>query len=276
MRDMASWMITVQCNFKCPYCSIWKNPSYTAIDRTKALENLKKTGRSWVIHFTGGEPLLVPDIVDFCKDLSQDFMISLDTNLSIKRRVQEFVDTINPQRVMTFHVSCHILELERLNLVSTFIENIRLLQSSGIERITVVYVLYPPLINRFENDYQKFLDSGIRLNATPFSGEYGGKSYPQSYDDRSRNLLEQYGFPLTGGIFSKGLRCRAGYSLISIQHDGTINRCRADKRNLGHIEGGFNLFQEPSPCSVEVCPCFGDRAIEASPDEIKSRLRIRS
>ncbi len=61
----------------------------------------------------------------------------------------------------------------------------------------------------------------------------------------------------------KGWRCNAGYQGIIIREpDGSIKRsysCRDEP--LGHIEKGFKLFKEPTPCVTDSCVSSADSKI---------------
>ena len=77
------YFVTNRCNARCSFCSIWKErPKKDAslADVFSNLEDAKKAGCSFV-DFTGGEPLLNPDLVSFLKKAkSLGFFTSVTTN----------------------------------------------------------------------------------------------------------------------------------------------------------------------------------------------------
>jgi MoaA/NifB/PqqE/SkfB family radical SAM enzyme len=71
--------ITFQCNLDCVYCHEKRKKS-KIVDTEKAVELICNGDNDWV-YITGGEPLLVPNIIDICKRLkSAGKMIGLTTN----------------------------------------------------------------------------------------------------------------------------------------------------------------------------------------------------
>lgn len=63
---LCNYYLTYRCNAKCSFCDIWERPSpFVKIGNVEQnLKDLKKLGVK-VIDFTGGEPLLHPQIADF-------------------------------------------------------------------------------------------------------------------------------------------------------------------------------------------------------------------
>ena len=187
------WHLTNNCNFNCIYCHpqikavLNKNQkiNYSFEQILNAFENINKTCH---IYMSGGEPFLFPNFIEFCKKITKKHYISINTNLSIPQIVQ-FVESINPKHVVGIYAALHILERERLNIpVKKFISDVLMLQQKGFN-ITVFYVLYPPLIDRFSEDAKILRDSGIKYVAGKiFKGVYKGKLYPDNYssDEKGR------------------------------------------------------------------------------------------
>ena len=66
---VAEFAITNACIAKCTFCEIWKQQPKVFVDREKALAAIDRLADNGTVHitFTGGEPLLHPDIVDFVR-----------------------------------------------------------------------------------------------------------------------------------------------------------------------------------------------------------------
>ena len=74
--------ITYQCNLNCFYCSE-KNKKHITVNIEKGIELISKNINEW-IYITGGEPLLVSNIVDICRRLKLvGKKIGLTTNATI-------------------------------------------------------------------------------------------------------------------------------------------------------------------------------------------------
>lgn len=66
----ADWVLLRACNFRCNYCAI---PPEELGGRIKLhatasewLEAFNATGKSWLLHITGGEPSIYPGFVELC------------------------------------------------------------------------------------------------------------------------------------------------------------------------------------------------------------------
>lgn len=87
------------CNFRCPFChngALVLDPNDTTGDTP--IEEFfafldKRHGLLDGVCITGGEPLLQPDLADFCARIKRaDFAVKLDTNGSFPTKLQELVE----------------------------------------------------------------------------------------------------------------------------------------------------------------------------------------
>ena len=188
--DYLTWNVTKACNFRCKYCYFPPEdaPGTTGLPVQKITEFLDGTGREWVIGLTGGEPFILPDFVELCRGLSKNHRLEIDTNLSLGRRIREFAETIDPDRVKDLYVALHIEERERRNGVREFVENVRLLMEKGFH-VSVNYVIHPTLIRRYPADREYFLERGIRILPRPFKGVYEGVVFPAGYSAEAKSLF---------------------------------------------------------------------------------------
>ncbi|MEK6715281.1 MAG: radical SAM protein [Candidatus Omnitrophota bacterium] len=204
------WHINDFCNFECIYCLDKKDKKSCFIgpkDIDKVVNNFNKTGLTWLIGFTGGEPFFVPDFVKLCDKLCRQHIVSINTNLSHKD-IFRFAETIKPEKVSSIHCSLHIEERERLNLVQDFIGKYQILQKKGF-CVFASYLMYPYLINRFENDYNYFKSKGIILWPKVFKGmctrfklmdsrffkkimPFFSHLYPNAYSKQEQEKIKSY------------------------------------------------------------------------------------
>lgn len=172
MKQMVeiNWLINDYCNFNCIYCfpGSKKNEFIGIREVNKIVDGFKKTGLRWLIYISGGEPFLSPNFLELCQKLTEDHIISINSNIS-HSTVYRFAELINPEKVRCVHCSLHIVERERLNLVDDFIEKYKYLESKGFY-LYASYVLYPNLIDRFRRDYAFFKSKGIILRPKLFRG----------------------------------------------------------------------------------------------------------
>ena len=67
---VAEFAITNVCVAKCTFCDIWKQQPKVFVDKDKAIKVINRLADIGTVHitFTGGEPLLHPNVVDFIKE----------------------------------------------------------------------------------------------------------------------------------------------------------------------------------------------------------------
>lgn len=99
---LCNYYITFRCNARCSFCDFWKRKSYQETadcsldDVAKNLPQLKKIGIKF-IDFTGGEPLLHPQLPEMLQMAKQyRFYTSVTTNcLHYSQRAEELKGLIN-------------------------------------------------------------------------------------------------------------------------------------------------------------------------------------
>lgn len=86
--------VTYACNLDCVYCSE-KSKKGATVDIQAGIDCIVKSNYD-LIYITGGEPLLVPNIVDICKELKEaGKKVGLATNGTIHQfEVLNFLDRI--------------------------------------------------------------------------------------------------------------------------------------------------------------------------------------
>lgn len=189
----ANWLLNQYCNYECVYCynGPGKKKAFRGLaDTQKIIESFDNTGLQWLISMAGGEPFFFPNFIDLCKGLTKKHIIGVITNLT-HNAVYQFADLIPPHRVSNVHCSIHIAELERLNLLSDFFKKFHYLESKGFY-VFASYVLYPPLLKRFEEDYRIFKSHGIIIRPKLYRGVYAkGRIRMPSVLNRVMRLYER-------------------------------------------------------------------------------------
>jgi len=248
------WELLSSCNLDCKYCFYYeaKNPQINKINIPSLLKTLEDTGRIFRISFTGGEPFLVPNIIEASVEITKKHYISFNTNL-ICENIKEFAKKINPAKVIEIHASLHIKELERANLLENFINNFYLCKKRGFT-IYAQAAAYPPLLNEVEKYREFFRDRGIEISFGPFLGTYNGRSYPYSYSSE-----ELKGFNLnlkTIAQCNQYLRvCNAGYNVGIIHANGDIHPCYRIKKTIGNIYRKIEFEDNLLICPNKICGC---------------------
>lgn len=260
---MMTWQINSICNFNCPYCGHYTkdDPNVYKYSPQQIAESFNKTGKTWHIIITGGEPFMHKNIIEICELLTEKHYISINTNLSLPR-VKEFADKINPERVLTVNASIHYSVRQERNIVDEYIENFIYLQEKGF-KIVGSYVVYPDTIPQFEKDIEFFHSKGMKLlSSKVFEGEYNGKIYPEAYSKNEMDVITRY---MSSEIELpqylkyrnfKGLYCSTGRRMLSLFPNGDIERCLSDKTPLGNFfSGNYKLPRKDKKCNIDICTC---------------------
>lgn len=259
------WMLTDDCNFQCDYChpniAVHKNEpakhGKTSIEIAQAFLNI---GRPVHIFMSGGEPMMFPEFVDFCESVtSKGNKISMNTNLSLREITADFSQRIDPKQIGQINAALHLNERVKQNLdMETFAKDVVLLQEKEFP-VNVFYVLYPPLLKRFDEDAAYLKSLGVnKVMGKIFKGPYNGKMYPMGYSDEERKIIENYqnsSYKVTADYLDnmqykfKGKMCVAGANFFKVNVDGSVQRCPADKERYGNIyDGTFVPSDSAKPC----------------------------
>ncbi len=92
-------IFTVGCNYRCPFCHnasiICNSVPENGISQEEVIEFLKRRkGLLDGVCITGGEPLLQDQLESFIREIkSLDFLVKLDTNGSLPRKLKQLIET---------------------------------------------------------------------------------------------------------------------------------------------------------------------------------------
>jgi MoaA/NifB/PqqE/SkfB family radical SAM enzyme len=99
MPLVCNYYLTLRCNARCSFCDIWQEPDRRLADPEEVLRNLSQLRRAGVriVDFTGGEPLLHPDLPSFLREAKrQALRTTVSTNaLLYPRRARELAGLVN-------------------------------------------------------------------------------------------------------------------------------------------------------------------------------------
>jgi len=269
-RVFFNWEVTYKCNYKCSYCNFGGAAKVKEREATiypgiakwvEAWCNIYERYGSCEIHFAGGEPFVYPEFMDLIGQLSEIHTMEFSTNLFWNP--DDFIKRINPGRARV-GVSFHPEFVD----FDTFFLKALSIKKAGFE-VWANYVAYPAFMKDMDKYKNKFEQSGISLSILPFKGEYGGKTYPESYTQEEREYLRRlgtanYAEKTLDFAFDKEKRntknklCRMGQMYAKIRPNGEVHNCCAENAlKLGNIlDGTFSLLEEPFLCGQDNCPCW--------------------
>lgn len=277
----ADWFLLATCNYRCPYCFL--PPSLLGEALTVYAEPdvwaraFDRTGLTWLLHLTGGEPTIYPRFADLCRLLSGRHYLSFNSNLT-HPGVVDFSECVDPSRISFINAGLHVEERERRRGLAKFLKHAVLLKERNFP-IFVSVVATPEVLSRVDEVIELTAPIGLPPIPKLLRGAYRGRIYPASYSatekatfiefaKRAREGYEAVGLRerpsidvfgdenYLGGIPSFGGRlCSAGEKFVSLQPDGRIYRCEAKPSNyLGNVlDGSYRLQPEKSPCDSHYC-----------------------
>ena len=245
------------CNYACPYCSY--HP------REQKGHHFKGTIEKWrdafrttfgrqrlVFYLAHGEPMVGERFYDVLDMIGGEPNWTIRMTSNVSQPLERLVETrVAREKRLDINASFHPHMTRR----EAFLDQILFLKSHGIET-PVVYVMYPPLLERFEDDFRAFSERGFMVYAMRFQGMFKGKRYPQAYSDEQRRMMARYMDSTTIKYMlswqpSEGKRSWSGVDFLVVSNDGDIgltDAVRAESRCLGNLfDGTFRPATEPQP-----------------------------
>jgi len=256
--------LTMRCNLNCSFCL---NAFSKDFNRTRFKE---LTGEQWVkalnriknrenlpITFSGGEPLLHPDITYIINNLKPELKIDILTNLYNEILTERFLSQIKPERLKrnspyaSIRVSYHPEQMQAEQLI----KNVRKLQDSGFS-VGIYSVQYPSPDQLQSITQMQFRskDAGIDFRLKDFTGLYKGEIYGD-YSKYPNSAFQQ-----------QTKKCLCKTSELLIAPDGRVYKCHSDlfaeENSIGNIlDEEFQLedkfrqcdkYGQCHPCDVKV------------------------
>lgn len=262
------WTIGYECNFRCPYCFVWRDASNKDLKLSvnewiKIWDRINSKYGKCVISLSGGEPSLYPGFFDIVKYLSKNNICVICTNFSWDphKLIPETSET-NLKIFATFHPSFMDFGVfyEKVKFARKYLDN-----------DAIAYVAYKKQMEKIPY-YKKELEKiGVKLMIHPlrdegFDIENGeikntdnSKGQKIINDNEEKKIIldntiikDDYRFGLKS---PKGKLCRSGKDAVCIWPDGTINRCtRYREEIMGNItDKDFKFFDKPMLCNKELC-----------------------
>lgn len=280
----ADWHLLNTCNYRCAYCFLdtgmlrEKLRSYASPEAWESAFNA--TGKTWLLHLTGGEPSIYPDFVELCRRLTRRHAISFNSNLT-SASIVEFAETVDPSRVNFINAGLHLAEREERSGNRRFLQHAELLRKSEFP-IVVSAVATPPMLERFSDAVSLLNGTGLFPIPKLLRGTFAGRKYPEAYSELERarfrayaaearqayeSLLAGRSEALTINLFDDdqllegkprftGRSCEAGRRFVRLDPDGEVFRC-SHKTRLGNLLAGtFTPTLQARPCDTFYCYYF--------------------
>ena len=282
----ADWRLLDTCNYACAYCfsseHLLRRPLKTFATAEVWRDAFNATGRTWLLHMTGGEPTIYPDFAALCSLLTEQHFSSMNINLS-RPSVYAFAEAVNPDRVSFINAGLHYAERLQRQGLDRFIEHLRHL----LDRDFPVYasvVATPEVLAGIEEIIEALRPAGVLPVPKLLRAQRNGLVYPEAYTPHERRLFTYYSelaresyasLPIsstpptinpfadadfvTGVPSYVGRMCEAGQRFVSIRPDGSVFRCSKETRLGNLLKGTFKPLVQSAPCDTSYCYYFCEK-----------------
>lgn len=246
-----------ECNYSCPYCSYDPNKQkgHYFQGTIESWHNaFKKTfgNQHLVFYFGHGEPMVGKRWFDVVE------LVGSEPNWEMRviSNISPTLDKLLKSKVsidgrLNINASFHPTETTK----EKFLKKLLQCREQGIE-VPVVYTMWPPFLNRFEDDFAFFNKYNFLVHVRRFRGWYNGIQYPEAYTDDERKLIASYCDDATikymlSNELTDGKLTWTGVDFIILDNEGNVGYCddfRTDHFNFGNVfQQNVKLLVEPSP-----------------------------
>lgn len=266
---LCNYYLTYRCNAKCSFCDIWEKPSsYITLDDVKTnLKDLKKLGVK-VIDFTGGEPLLHPELPAILREAKkQKFITTVTTNgLLYPKKAKELAGLVD---MLHFSLDSSIAE-EHNNMrgVACFdhvMQSIEIAKQLG-EKPDILFTVFEGNIEQIKPVYEEIvLPNNLLLILNP-AFEYNGLGVEGSLSKEQLNALRRWGkkpriylndafvkLRENGGNSTEDPVCKAASTtiVISPENELVLPCYHLGKENIP-IEGNLEALYNSGPVQKSI------------------------
>jgi MoaA/NifB/PqqE/SkfB family radical SAM enzyme len=280
MQYKMVWHINELCNLRCAYCFYDYFTKESEVVGKYTPEQINdaflRTERNWHLFISGGETMLYPRFNELITLLQKNNSITISSNLSNKN-VERFAEEVSPYNFYNICASFHYSELTDSGR-EKFINNYHLLREKKFP-IIVTYVVYPPSIEKIEEDFKFLKSHGIKnVHPISFRGVYNGMLYPKSYTNEEKQIIKNLAldefelFSALDGMNFYGRSCKAGMDYFHMEIDGEVYNCGTIRESRGNLfKGTFKPNNSPIVCSAATCSdyCFGISSLVEKPETPK-------
>ncbi len=263
------------CTHKCGYCWLaesgqvldfaqlepFRNPVF--IDKISSFFLSRATpGTKWILHLTGGEPLIAPNLDRLAIPLfAADHRIAFSTAIFVGQNHPGFRFLLEHPYPQVDHIMASFHPEAEMD-VSGYFEKIRMLKDVG-HKVFVRFVGQPQRLGRMQELSDRCRDLDVCFYPTTLMSD----NYPRVYTEAQKNLLRgQFSslsqhIQLEGGLDTTDLLCRGGSRVIAVNlQTGNITPCvTVMSPSLGNIfEDRLELQKDPIRCPEPGLNCLCD------------------
>ncbi|MHA2061070.1 MAG: anaerobic ribonucleoside-triphosphate reductase activating protein [Candidatus Sifarchaeia archaeon] len=213
------------CNFDCIFCqnsSLIPLNSGDLIELKKLIDDISKNILIDSVSITGGEPLLQSALIPLCQELKKNFYVSIDTNGSVPKVVEQLVDIVNR---VALDLKCEFkryidITCAPSHLLGDVEKSFSIINSSSITDFEVRTTIVPGLIGRTDvNAISRYLTNhnfrGVYV-LQQFWNEGDVRELKKINSPTKYELIELAKMAIDQGVDNVAIRTRShGYEFIS-------------------------------------------------------------
>lgn len=258
MLKTVIWWTTWSCNYHCVYCWQVQAQEQGLYPRTKPPDESQQWLAAWkrlapqALDITGGEPFLIPGLVDILAGLHHSTKLAITTNLS--HSIEDFLGRVPADHFL--QVTCSLHPTQKTFNEALFFGRALQLRRRGYP-VVINFVGWPEQLWLAESYRQRCRDWGLRFHFDPYGATYREVNWSETELAEIRRLREsdRAPHPFTeqfGREYS--VLCSAGQENLSVWPDGTAYRCVLDEQlrlpPVGNVfDPDFRLNPGKTPCS---------------------------
>lgn len=282
--------IVDRCNYNCEYCYNHFPRTQKCLDLSKVYEFIykiifgKMKKKFLHLDLIGGETLLHPQLIDFCKKISNDKSIftTVYSNFSLPIDKYKQLLASNVHLLLSWH---YCADPDRYK------EKFSMLSKDEIEKQITLSIMYEhrtwklglEMFDYFSRVYPSMKE--LEFSILDENENYNGKKYTQQQLDEFNRRAPKTKTPTTKLVYADGAYeyandnfffkdvqntnfkywlCNAGIDFLFIYFDGIVHICdENDGIDLFNIEKASDIsrFMPPKKalfCKREHCPCLFD------------------
>ena len=286
------WYPSKRCNYNCSYCSDFLHDNTSKIlteEKFKiAVNNLLKVNFNRVrLTISGGEPLLHPNLVSFCRQVLEKSFFKLTIGVTSNASLPEskYIELSEFLSSMTF--SAHLEYL----VIDDFLKKILKIKTAIDSKINlrVNLMFVPGKLEMVKKLHRQLMENDIEVivRRVRARNEYESLEYSDfeldyllsTYDQKNESGLLDTETVFDGKVKAdrisgneitarnlnnfQGWECKAGADYFTVWNDGTVYPCEPNMKLKPRLGSFYDPdFQWPSEkssiCPVSKCVCLGD------------------
>ena len=264
------------CTHKCGYCelaeggmvldaeqlSIFREPA--VVDRIASFFNRRSTDDDkWLLQLTGGEPLLMPNLGQFCERLFEHGnRVAFYTALDILGRDHPSYRFLLDHGAPEVDYVMASLHPESEQNEDGYFERVAELKAAG-HNVFLRFVGHPARLEALDRLSARCRELDVCFYPTTLFGP----DHPLHYTPEQRDALSRHfssytqRVQLEGGVNVEGVRCTSGSRNLAVRFpSGDLTPCTSTMEPiLGNVfEDRLDLLDGPAPCPVAGMACACD------------------